>query len=190
MRVIILMGWLFFGSILTAQEETWEQLDIQYRLLQTHYGQTADVIKIKVPPYLTTSQVMAQCRLALQWPGDPLPQKKTTIYVYRDDAPVGTMSGVGLLYTPGKEIQWDLAEWQPDTLIFSYEPTPLDKIIYNTVLDSLYAEGMYASELESDYAPVKKQLAKDFELTVQQLDSIYYRVKWWGELKKKGRNRP
>ena len=187
---IMLFAGLLLGSILNAQEGTWEKYDIQYRLLQTHYGQSADVIKIKVPPYLSTSQLMTQCRLALQWPGDPLPRKKTTIYVYRDDDPLGTKSGVGLLYTPGKEIQWDLAEWQPDTLIFSYQPTPLDQVIYNTVLDSLYAEGMYASELESDNAPVKKQLAEDFQLTVPQLDSIYYRVKRWGELKKKRRNRP
>lgn len=168
-----------------CQTTIWDSLEIKYRLLQNHYGQSEDVIKIKVPPYLSTSDVMAQVRLAVQWPGDPPPKKKTTVYVFKDDAREGDKSKTGGVYFPGKGFKWDLKEWNPDQTIFDYEPGMRDKLIYNTFLDSIFINGMYSLEFENENHKTKEKVARKFRITATELDSIYYRVKWWWDIEKR-----
>lgn len=166
------------------QQANWDSLNIQYQLLQTNYFERETEIKIKVPPYLKTSEVMEQIRLAVQWPGDPPPQKQTTVYVFRENAGEGDRSKTGGRYIPGKGFKWDLRDWEPDTTIFHYTPRLIDRIIYNALLDSLLADVINSMEFESKDNPIKKKVAREFEISVAQLDSIYYRVKWWQDLNK------
>lgn len=167
-----------------AQQSYWDSLNIQYQLMQSNYYETENVIKIKIPPYLSTSAVMEQIKLAVQWPGDPAPTKKTTVYIFRENAVEGDVSKTGARYLPGKGFKWDLNDWKPDTTILHYTPRLIDRIIYNTLLDSLFTKEYSPQEFDSKDNPTKKKVAREFEISVAQLDSIYYRVKWWWDLNK------
>lgn len=175
---------LLFFAAAYSQQTIWDSLNVKYRLLQSNYSPYEDIIKIKIPPYLTTSQVMHQVRLVVQWPGDPLPKKKTTVYVFKDDAIEGDKSKTGGIYFPKKGFKWDLRDWQPDFSILEYEPGMKDKLIYNTLLDSIFSNGMYSLEFENENHETKESVARKFALSVSELDSIYYRVKWWWDLEK------
>lgn len=175
---------LFTLLPLLAQESPWDSLNIQYRLIQNHYQPFEDIIKIKLPPYLSTSEVMEQVKLAVQWPGDPPPRKKTIVYVFKEDAAEGDVSRCGGMYLPGKGFKWDLGDWKPDTSVLSYTPSYLDRLIYNTFLDSMFTNGMYTFELEEQETPTKHKIARHFAITVGALDSIYYHVKWWASIQK------
>ncbi len=189
MRWKYLLPLLFFGSLAWGQTAAWDTLDIQYRLLQNNYSEYEDIIKIKLPPYLSTAEAMRQVKLAVHWPGDPPPRKKTKVYVFRDDAAMDAVSTTGALYTPGKGYRWAMNGWAPDTTIFSYEPSTLDRLIYESYIDSIITNGMQSMEFENSNHGVKKRVAEDFRISVTQLDSIFYRVKWWSDLVTTGRKR-
>jgi hypothetical protein len=167
-----------------SQSTKWDSLNIQYQLLQSNYSEAENVIKIKLPPFLSTSEVMEQIKLVMQWPGDPPPVKKTTVYVFKENSEVGDRSNTGGRYIPRKGLFWDLKDWKPDTTIRHYTPRFIDRLIYNTLLDSLLNTGFYSIDFENKEKATKQKVAKEFEISVAQLDSIYYRVKWWWDLNK------
>ena len=163
-----------------------DTLNIQYQLVETHYLSMEDVFKIKVPPYLTTAEVMEQIRLAVRWPGDPPPRKITTVYVFRDGQKRGASSKTGGIYVPGKGFRWDMADWEPDVSILEFQPSDKDKLLYNFLLDTLFAAGISSEDMsDSTELPIKKAVARDFEMSVAQLDSVYYHVKWWIDLQRR-----
>ncbi len=49
-----------------------------------------------------------------------------------------------------------------------------EKIIYNTLLDSMFSKSLDYENIES-----KKTVANRFKISVTQLDSIYFKVKYW-----------
>ncbi|RMH79106.1 MAG: hypothetical protein D6681_19445 [Calditrichaeota bacterium] len=161
--------------------------NVCYQLVNTDYREYETIIKIKLPPYLSTREVMEQIKLVVQWPGEPPPPKRTTIYVFREDADDDAISGTGARYLPGKGFLWDLKDWHPDSSIFQYVPSKLDQVIYNTLLDSMFARGMFTPEFDSRDFSARKNVARWFNLSVEELDSIYYRVKWWLDLRRLSR---
>ena len=172
------------GPPVFSQQPIWDSLNIQYRLVNTYYNQYENIFKIKVPPYLKTHEVMEQIRLVVQWPGDPPPKKKTVVYVFKEDVPENATSKTGAVYIPGKGFFWDMGDWQPDTSLLHYHPRPEDKFIYNTLLDSLFAHQAFSDIDTGKVKPIKRNVARQFGLSVVELDSIYYRVKWWLNLHK------
>lgn len=158
---------------INAQSGGLDTLNIRYVIVGHLYLQDKEIVKIKVPPFLSTSEVMEQVKLVLQWPGDPPPKKLTSVYVFRETDPVGEISTTGATFVPGKGIAWSLAGWKPIELSLS-EPTIREKIIYNALLDTLFARGVPVDNME-----IKKEIANEFGLTVSKLDSIYYKVKYW-----------
>ena len=89
MRVLLLITLLFTSSIY-SQESYYDSLGVKYRLLTTQYNPKDVVIKIAVPPYLNTREVMDQVRLCVQLPGQPLPTKKTGRFKHGISAHQGT----------------------------------------------------------------------------------------------------
>lgn len=167
-----------------AQESGWDTLNIKYNLLQTNYSSDRNTVKIKVPPYLTTREVMEQIYLAVRILGGAEVSKQTTVYVFKDHDRVGDRSKTGGVYVPGKGFEWDLREWKPDTTIRNFTPRLIDRMIYEALMDSMFADGIEPLAFEDRNNPTKKKVAREFEISVAQLDSIYYRVKWWWELNK------
>lgn len=187
---ISLLGLSFFllGATSSAQQAVWDSLNIQYRLVNSYYNQDKNVFKIKVPPYLNTREVMRQVRLVVQWPGDPPPKKKTVVYVFKEDVPENATSKTGGVFIPGKGFLWDMRDWQPDTSILHYRPRPEDKFIYNTLLDSLFAHQEFSDLNAKEVKPIKQNVARRFSISLAELDSIFYRVKWWLNLHKHDRS--
>ncbi len=184
MNIMIRYTLLFiiFGlASLPAQQTAWDSLNIHYRLVHTGYHTDETIIKIKVPPYLSTREVMQQIKLATSWPGEPLPKVRTKVYVFREDAPDGAASRIGGVYLPGKGFTWSLEDWKPEVDIRDYQPSVVDKLIYNTVLDSMFAAQRYSLDSDPNSRPMKEKIAREFNISIAQLDSIYFRVKWWKE---------
>lgn len=176
LKRITIAGLLFFLAV-NAQEG----LDIRYTILATTYGEDENKIKIKVPPYLSRNEVSRQIKLALAWPGEPLPEVLTKVYVFRDDAIRGTTSRLGAVYSPEAGFIWHLSGWKADTTIVSYDLVPRDRMVYNAVLDSMFAKQNF--RLESTLsATAKLNIADEFNLKTADVDSIFYLVKWWREL--------
>lgn len=151
----------------------WDTLNIQYEIVTQLYLQDKNIIKIKVPPYLSSLEVMEQIKLVFQWPGDPPPKKLTSVYVFKETDQIGETSTTGATFIPGKGIAWSLKDWKP-IKIFLVEPTLYEKIIYNTLLDSLFSHGLTMHNME-----IKNKIANEFSITVTKLDSIYFKVKYW-----------
>ncbi len=181
-RYILMIPLILFCTPGYAQQAVWDSLDVQYRILQTHYQPFEDIIKIKVPPHLSTRQVMEQVKMVVQFPGSPPPRKKTIVYVFKDDDRKGATSKTGCIYSPSRGFQWDLHDWHPDLSIYQYQPTLRDKLLYNTLLDSMFTHGFFALEFEEEDNRIKKNVAEKFGIRVAELDSIYFRVKWWLDL--------
>jgi len=156
-----------------AQPDGRDTLDIRYEIVGQLYLQDKDIVKIKVPPFLSTAEVMKQVKLVLRWPGDPPPQKLTSVYVFKETDPVGETSTTGATFIPDKGIAWSLTDWKPVPLSLS-EPTIREKIIYNALLDTLFARGLSFDNME-----IKRKVANEFGLTISKLDSIYFKVKYW-----------
>jgi hypothetical protein len=150
-----------------------DTLNIRYEIVTQSYFQEKDIIKIKVPPFLSTAEVMEQVKLVLQWPGEPPPKKPTSVYVFKETDQVGETSITGGTFIPGKGIMWSLSDWKPIKLSLS-EPTIREKIIYNTLLDTLFARGLSVSDVD-----VKNRIANELGITPTKLDSIYFKVKYW-----------
>ncbi len=171
-----LVAFMATGGI--ARQTFTDSLNIRFNIIYQEYNEFYNVIKIKLPPFLSTAEVMAQIRLLLFWPGSEPPDKETRVYVFRDLDPIGTVSRTGCVYVPGQGIFWDLREWHPDSSLLQ-EPTEWEKQVYNAYLDSLFASGFYLNE--SQETAVKERICQQYQLTPAQLDTLYYRVKYWWE---------
>lgn len=170
----IVIAILLIGCVSAiAHPDSRDTLNIRYEIVAQSYLQDKDIIKIKVPPFLSTAEVMEQVKLVLQWPGDPLPKKLTSVYVFKETDQIGETSVTGGTFIPGKGIAWSLTNWKPIELILS-EPTVREKIIYNALLDTLFARGLSIDNME-----IKTKVAHEFGLTISKLDSIYFKVKYW-----------
>ncbi|GAB4331055.1 MAG: hypothetical protein Kow0037_07400 [Calditrichia bacterium] len=108
----ILTVLLILFKLLPAQQER------LYTICQTEYSPQMNTIKVKVPNWLKTHQVMEQLRLVLTWPDQPLPQKPTRIYVFKETDREGSTSTNGCLFLPGRGFLWDLKNWHPDSIKF------------------------------------------------------------------------
>ena len=150
-----------------------DSLNIRYEIVAQNFNAHETILKIKLPPYLSTPEVMEQVRLSVQWPGDPPPKDKTIVYVFKETAKIGDESKTGAIYFPGKGYKWQLEDWTPEEIPL-VEPTVKEKLIYNTLLDSIFARGMTIHNEE-----IKDQIAHQFDMTVSELDSIYLKVKYW-----------
>jgi hypothetical protein len=150
-----------------------DTLDIRYEIISQKYLPRHNIIKIKIPPYLSTQEVMEQIRLVLQWPGDPPPQKITIVYIFKETDQIGDSSQTGAIFIPGQGFTWKLNDWKPIEFPL-VEPTLQEKIIYNTLLDSMFTQGITDHNLE-----IKKKIAQQFNISVSKLDSIYFKVKYW-----------
>lgn len=156
-----------------AQQDDADSLNIRYEIISQSFSPTKDVIKIRTPPYLYTEEVMEQIRLVLQWPGEPPPQKVTYIYIFRETDQIGDTSQTGAIYIPGEGFKWRLGNWKPIEFPLK-EPTIQEKIIYNTFLDTIFARGSTMHNIE-----IKEEIAKQFNISVSKLDSVYFKVKYW-----------
>ncbi|MEJ2637434.1 MAG: hypothetical protein P8184_19370 [Calditrichia bacterium] len=152
-----------------------DSLKIHYSIVQMEFHGDHDVIKIKVPNWLKTSELISQLKYIVQWPGDPPPRKKIYVYVFKETDPIGSQSRTGCVYTPGKGFLWDLRNWNPEE--FSSEaPSDSEINIYNTFVDSLLANGITSSNQK-----VKEKIARLYDISVSRLDSIYVKVRYWWE---------
>lgn len=152
-----------------------DSVQIRYEIVEMQFLGDHNLIKIKVPDFLTTSQVMEQCKLVVFWPGQPPPQKPIYIYVFRDSDPVGSTSKTGCVYLPGKGFRWDLRDWHPDRSLYG-TPTERELKIYYSYIDTLIKEGMSLTNQKA-----KEEVAKEFGIDVSRIDSIYTKVKFWLE---------
>jgi len=160
----------------SGQKAIWDSLNVQYDIVHIECHPGYDLIKIKVPPYLSSQEVMKQVRLVLFWPGASPPRKKTKVYVFKETALYGTKSHTGGVYFPGHGIKWDMVDWSPDSSLIQ-KPSPREINIYNSLLDSLFKEGLQFSEIDHRHA-----IARRMKIAPAKLDSIYFRVKFWHNL--------
>jgi hypothetical protein len=171
-KIITLLLFLFYYGI-HAQQKDADSLNIRYEIISQSFSPDKNVIKIRIPPYLYTEEVMEQIRMVLQWPGDPPPKKVTHVYIFRETDQIGDTSQTGAIYIPGKGFKWRLGNWKPVEFPLK-EPSIREKIIYNTFLDTLFVRGSTMHNIE-----IKEKIAKQFNISVSKLDSIYFKVKYW-----------
>ncbi len=164
----------------TSPAQWHDTLNVQFDILYQEYNEFYNVIKIKLPSHLSTAEVMAQIRLLLFFPGCPPPSKETRVYVFRELDTIGAVSKTGCIYRPGKGFLWDLRDWHPDSSLLT-PPTEWEKQVYNEYLDSLFAGGMHLNEYKDR---AREVVARRHGLTPRQLDTLYYRVKYWWERNK------
>jgi hypothetical protein len=132
-----------------------------------------DVVKIQVPPWMEATELKIQIRHSILWPGDPPPKKLTYIYVFKETDQIGDTSTTVAIYTPKRGFQWRLQNWKPAKFP-DRVPSDFDFTVYNTLIDRIIKEGSTFNNRE-----IRTQVAKDFDLTVTQMDSIYSWVKFW-----------
>jgi hypothetical protein len=146
---------------------------IQYAIVGMSFFSDHDVVKIKVPPWLLTSELMEQIKLSILGPSSTFPLKKTYIYVFSETDQVGDISSTGAMYTPGKGFSWSLSKWNaravPDQI-----PSEKDFEIYYSLIDRIVKDGSTLDNLE-----IRKQIAEEYLLSISQVDSIYSWVKYW-----------
>ncbi len=176
MRVVIFV-WLLAQPLVGFSQKTsmWDTLNIQYQIVYQDYGPFYNTIKIMVPPFLTTAELMEQIRLMLFFPGTDPPKRKTYVYVFKETDPLGTESRTGCVYKPGKGFLWDLRDWYPDSTWLT-APSDREICIYNCYLDTLFKYGIPPLDSTTE---LEQKVARQFGITVSRLDSIYYKVKFW-----------
>ncbi len=125
---------------------------------------------------------MEQIRLAVYWPGEPPPNKKTIVYVFRECDTVGTPSAIGAVYLPGIGFLWALKDWHPEK-ISSTEPSEQEMAIYNAYVDTILTRGATLDNLK-----IRRDIARQFRISPTRLDSIYLRVKCWWYFRQKEKN--
>jgi hypothetical protein len=150
-----------------------DSLQIQYSIVGMQFNEDRDILKIKVPPWIKTRDLMAQIKRAVIWPGNPPPQKKTYVYVFKETDQVGEVSQTGAIYSPKIGFTWNLAAWEP-TRMPSGIPTEKDFEVYYYLIDRIIQDG-------SDFGDqkIRSSVAAEFSLTLPELDSIYVFVKYW-----------
>jgi hypothetical protein len=169
----LLFSVLFSNTILPQTSK--DSLNILYQIVSQQYLGNENILKIKLPPFLSTVEVMDQVKLSVQWPGEQPPSEKTLIYVFKETDRIGTESTTGAIYIPGGGFKWNLQNWIPMNIDLR-EPSLQEKLIYNTFLDSMFANGI---TLNDDDVEIKGIIARQFNISVPKLDSIYIKVKYW-----------
>lgn len=150
-----------------------DSLKVQYAIVGMSFYSDHDVVKIKVPPWLLTSELMEQIKLSILGPSSTPPLKKTYIYVFSETDQVGDVSSNGAVYIPGKGFLWCLSGWTAKT-IPNQVPSEKDLEIYYNLIDQIVKNGSTLDNLE-----IREQVAEEFSISVSQLDSIYSWVKYW-----------
>jgi hypothetical protein len=150
-----------------------DSLQIQYAIVGMSFFEDHDVIKIKVPPWIKSSDLIPQIKRAVIWPGQPAPVKTTYVYVFKETDQVGDVSQTGAIYQPDKGFIWNLASWIP-AQIPSGIPTKRDLEIYYDLIDQIIQDG---SSLQNQ--KIRSSIAEEYSLTIHDLDSIYVFVKYW-----------
>ena len=89
---------LFYSSLCFAQDS----LNIQYSIIQIEFFEDHNIIKIKVPGWLKTSELMEQLQYLVIWPNEPPPTKIIYIYVFKETDQIGDTSETGCIYIPQK----------------------------------------------------------------------------------------
>jgi hypothetical protein len=150
-----------------------DSLQVQYAIVGMSFYSDHDVVKIKVPPWLRTSELMEQIKLSILGPSYTPPLKKTYIYVFSETDQVGDISSTGAVYIPGEGFFWCLSGWTTKTTP-NQNPSEKDLEIYYTLVDRIVQNGSTLDNLE-----IREQVAAEFSLSISQLDSIYSWVKYW-----------
>jgi len=169
--------------VIFSYASTQDSLKIRYSIIGMEFHNDFDIIKVKVPNWLSTSELMAQLRRIIIWPGEPLPKKKVYIYAFKDTDQIGDISKTGCVYIPGKGFRWDLDEWTPEPINLVI-PTDRELLIYNALTDSIIKKGSTLNNRE-----IRQEIARQFNMSLKELDSICVRVKyWWNKKQKKSEN--
>lgn len=178
-KYLLAFALLYPICLFSGQQTYCDSLGICYEIVHMEFHQDYDVIKIKLPPYLSSAEVMEQIRKVIFWPDAPPPKKRTKIYVYRDTDTYGSSSKTGAVYIPGKGFLWDLRDWKPDSS-FLRTPTPAEIRIYNTYLDTLLRR-----PLQWDDSTARRAVSQALGISRSHLDTVYFRVKWWLQVQKR-----
>jgi hypothetical protein len=150
-----------------------DTLQIQYSIVGMHFYEDHDIIKLKVPPWLKSSDLIPQIKRSIMWPGEPPPVKTTYIYIFKETDQVGEKSQTGAIYKPKKGFIWNLSSWEP-TEMSKEMPMERDFKIYYYLIDQIIQDG---SDLGN--RKIRSTVAEEYSLTLSELDSIYVLVKYW-----------
>ncbi|RMG62623.1 MAG: hypothetical protein D6715_12070 [Calditrichaeota bacterium] len=164
---------LFAALLLAAPPDSIPQ--VYYQIVSLDAEPERTVIKIKLPPQLSTAQLMEQVRLVVCWPGEEPPEKPLLIYVFPDTAPSDQPYQIGALYVPGKGFAWDLRDWRP-VAWQPEDPSQENKELYNMVVERLLGQAMDFAGEESEAI---KAVAREQHLSPQRVRQAYFRVKHW-----------
>jgi len=157
----------------TAEAQSEDSLSIQYSIVGMMFYGDHDVLKIKVPPWMKSSELVFQIKKAVIPDERFPPTKKTYIYVFKETDQVGATSKTGAVYFPGRGFRWDLKDWRP-TLFPDTIPTDKDFKIYDDFIETIIQDGLTLSNIES-----RRKVAVKYQITLAQLDSICAYVKFW-----------
>ena len=191
MKRIATLLFLFASLSGGAQEvSVWDTLDVQYEVIdQRHYDGKVS-LSIQLPPFLTQDEVKRQIEIAVQFPGSPPPNEVTEVFIYVEGRKDGKKVGRAT-YKPGKGFKWQIDKWDTDLSVVNYKLTPEDRYIYETLMDTLYSIDEFS--LDTNHKRVKKakkELAKRSKITLDELENLYYRVKWWQAQEERSQKSP
>ncbi|MEL6820577.1 MAG: hypothetical protein AAFP70_02350 [Calditrichota bacterium] len=191
MKRIATLLFLFASLSGGAQEvSVWDTLDVQYEVIdQRHYDGKVS-LSIQLPPFLTQDEVKRQIEIAVQFPGSPPPNEVTEVFIYVEGRKDGKKVGRAT-YKPGKGFKWQIEKWDTDLSVVNYKLTPEDRYIYETLMDTLYSIDEFS--LDTNHKRVKKakkELAKRSKITLDELENLYYRVKWWQAQEERSQKSP
>jgi len=158
---------LFFFCLNIGSGIPQDSLQIQYSIVGMHFHEDHDVIKIKVPPWMKSSDLILQIKRAVLWPGEPPPDKITYVYVFKETDQVGEESQTGAVYSPKKGFAWKLSSWEP-TQMPAGIPRERDFEIYYDLIDRIIRDGSNFGDWK-----FRSAVAKEHSLTLSELDSIY-----------------
>jgi hypothetical protein len=86
---------------------------------------------------------------------------------------VGEESQTGAIYVPKKGFIWNLSSWEP-TLMPEGIPHERDFEVYYYLIDRIIQDGSNFGDRK-----IRSAVAKEYSLTLSELDSIYVFVKYW-----------
>ncbi|MBN2366211.1 MAG: hypothetical protein EH225_09490 [Calditrichaeota bacterium] len=150
-----------------------DSLEIKYSIVGMNFYHDHDVIKLKVPSWLSSSELILQIKRSIMWPGEPPPRKTTYIYVFKETDQIGDVSRTGAVYIPEKGFIWSLSGWDPLEPP-NTPPSEEDLRLYYYFIDRVIQNG---STLNN--SRIRSQIAHEYSLTLAELDSICSWVKYW-----------
>ncbi len=166
---------LLFSLLFPIWSFAQDSLGIRYSIVQMEFQGDRDIIKIKAPAWLKTSELMDQIRHVIFWPGEPPPSKRTFIYVFKETDPIGAVSKTGCVYIPGHGFHWDLRGWEPGAQSLE-KPTEEELTIYYEFVDAILEKGSTLNNVGT-----RGQISQKYDISPTRLDSIYVHVKYWLE---------